>query len=812
MWDSMRQDIGFGIRMLRRQPGFTLMAVLTLALGIGATTAIFGIVDAVLWRSLPYSDPDRIVSLTEQRPREGRLTNPVSPADFYDWRADSRSFTAMTAYMETSVNLSGSGEPERLAGLNVTPEFLTVLGIQPSLGRDFRSEEETFGRHRVALLTDGLWKRRFGMDASIVGRSVTFDGNNYEVIGVLPPSFWWPAQPDVLTPLALADSDRRLRGAHFLEVAGRTRDGVPLAQAAEEMRVIGSRLSAAYPAENANHAPYIRPIREALIGDMRTPLVVLLGAVALVLLIACANVAMLMVARAIGRQKELAVRMAVGGGRVRLVRQMLTESLLLAAVGGGSGLLFAAWTLSSMHTLLPVQFVALPGIDRLTIDMRVLLVSLGLSATTGVVFGVAPALVASDQRLSLRLNEETRGGTGGSRSGRVRSTLVVAELALSLVLLVGAGLLLASFKNLLEVSPGFHPERVLTSRLVLPAARYPNWNRAVVFYQSVFERLRGMPGVEHVGATTAPPFTGFDSRLDLEIEHRIPDPAAGPVRAHPRLVTPDYFVTMGIPLLRGRRFTDHDNVDAPNVVMINEAAARQYWQNEDPMGQRISLGSPARWMEIVGIVGDIRHQGLDAEATPEAYIPYEQNFTSLGNGLIRGMSLVVRSGSDPGSMASFLRSIVKSLDDQLPVGVVVPLNDLIARSVAARRLVLTLVSGFALVAVILSAAGLYGVMSYVVAQRTREIGVRLALGASRANVLQLMARQAGTMTLIGFPLGLAGAYVLARYMATLLFGVTPSTASIYAAVSAFLATVEILAIIVPTARATRVDPVRALRD
>jgi putative ABC transport system permease protein len=810
MWDSLRQDIAFGLRMLRRQPGFTSVAVIALALGIGANTAIFSVVDAVLWRSLPYPGADEIVSIGEQRTREGRLSGPVSPADFFDWRHEGRSFTAMAAYNPIAVNLTGAGEPERLGGLSVSPGLLDVLGIHPAQGRDFRADEETLGRHRVVLLTDAFWRRRFGADPAVVGRAVSFDGNPYEVIGVLPAAFWWPTQPDMIVPLALDDHDRTLRAAHFLDVVALRRPEVPFSQAREELSVIGARLSSTYPEENTGHGPNLRPLRQALVGDMRTALLVLLGAVGLVLLIACANVATLLLARATSRQKEPAVRMAVGGARIRLVQQLLTESLVLALAGGCAGLLLAAWGMAGLRRVLPAQFAALPGIDQLGVDTRVLLSSLVLSLLTGAVFGVAPALVASDQRVGATLNEETRGGSGGAKGRRMRSALVVAELALSLVLLVGAGLLMVRFKNLTEVSPGFRPQQLVTTRLTLPASRYADRARAVAFYDAVFDRLRAVPGVDRVAATSAPPFSGLGGRLNLQIEHRsVQSPL--PVRAHPRIVSPDYFATMGVPLVRGRVFTDRDNADARDVVVINEAAARRFWPGDDPIGDRISLGAPVRWMEIVGIVGDIRHEGLDAEANPEAYMPFQQGFIALGTGLVRGMSLVVRTSADASAMAPVIRTAVAGVDDQQPVGLIRPMDALIAQSVAPRRLNLLLLSAFALVAVVLTASGLYGVMAYLVTQRTREIGVRMALGASRASVLALMLRQAGAMTLTGIGVGLVGAYVLARYLASLLFGVSASDPTVYLTVSVLLAVVAFAAIVIPSLRATRVDPLSALR-
>ena len=812
MWDTLRQDMVFGARMLWRQPGFTVVAMLALALGIGANTAIFSLVDAVLWRPLPYADPAAIVSVSEQRPREGRLFGPISPADFYDWRRDSRSFASFAAYIDTALNITGAGEPERLRALAVSPGFLEALGVAPARGTDFRPDEETFGRHRVALLSDGFWRRRFGADADIVGRTLIFDGNPYEVRGVLAPAFWWPSQPDVVVPLALENSDRALRAAHFLDAIARRKPSVSFEQARDELAIIGKRLSATFPEENTGHGPTLRPVRDALVGDMRVALLVLFGAVALVLLIACANVATLLLARAAGRQKELAIRTAVGAARGRLVRQMLVESLLLALLGGGAGLVVAVWSLAAVRQVVSTQFSQLPGIALIGIDGRVLGVAIVVSVLTGLVFGAVPAFMVSDRTVGSALNEESRGGSGGMKGHRARTALVVAELALSLVLLVGAVLLIVSFRNLTDVSPGFQPEQLVTTRLALPSSRYGDYARAVAFYDALFERLQAVPGVTRVALASAPPFSGVDARLNLEIERRtaaFSSPA--PVRAHPRVVSNNYFATLGIPLLRGRGFTEHDNSTAPTVILINQAAARRYWPDEDPIGQRISLGSPERWRTIVGIVGDTRHGSLDGDAEPEAYMPFAQRFDALGAGLARGMTVVMRTSLDAATIAPLLRAAVASVDPQQPLAAIQSMEDLIARSVAPRRVNFLLFSAFALIAVTLTSAGLYGVMAYLVGQRTREISVRMALGASPRAILALVLRQAGSIMAAGIAIGVLGALALTRSLTALLFGVQATDVRVYVGVSLLLAVVALLAVAVPSARATRVDPISALR-
>jgi len=811
--ESMTQDLLFAARLLRRQPAFTFVAVLMLALGTGATTAIFGVVDAVLWRPLPFAGSDRIVSIGEQRPREGRVHGPVAPADFYDWRRDSQSFTAIAAIDPGALNLSGSGEPERLRAIVTTTAFLDVLGISPRLGRNFRVDEETRGKNRVVLLADRLWRRRFGADPTVVGQSITLNSVPYLVVGVLPSTFWWPleccpagAEADLIVPYA-DDSAGATRSLHSLTVIARLKANVSLEQARAEMDAIGRRLSQLYPQENINHGPHTMPLQDWWVGDVRHALLLLATAVALLLTIACANLATLLLAKATGRQREIGVRIALGAGRARLVRQMLTESLLLTIVGGATGMLVAMWSIGAFRAMLPAHFLGLPGMARIAIDGRVLAIAVMVSAVTGLVFGVVPAFTASDQHTSATLREHGR-GEDTIRGGRARSALIVIEVALSVMLLVGAGLLMVSFKRLLDVAPGFQPENVLAAPVVLPESRYDR-ARAVLFYQSLLERVRGLPQVESTGAISALPFSGSDARASFQIEGRTTQSAL-PVRAHPRLITPGYLTTLGIPLLRGRLFTDRDADGAADVVIINASAARRYWPGEDPIGKRISFAfGVARWLEIVGIVGDIKHASLDVDAEPEAYLSYRQsNFETM----TRFMTIVVRTRSDAAMMAPLLRAVVNELDADQAIGAVAQMQTLIDRTIAPRRLNLWLVSGFAFVALVLTGAGLYGVMAYLVAQRTHEIGVRVALGATSARVLALVLHQAGTMTALGLAIGVAAALAASRFLAGLLFGVSATDPVVYLAVGLVLAAVALLSIAVPLLRATRIDPLIALRE
>ena len=596
------------------------------------------------------------------------------------------------------------------------------------------------------------------------------------------------------------------RVLHSMDVVARLRPGVSFAQARDDMDAIGKRLSEQYPQENTGHSPHVYTLQQSLVGDVKSALLVLLGAVGLVLLIACGNVAMLLLARATGREREIAVQLAIGAGRARLVRQLLTESVLLAVVGGAAGVLVAAWGLSAFRALAPASFAALPGIAHVGVDMRVLAVALIVSAATGLLFGMIPAVTASDQQLSSALQEEGRGGSASARTARVRTVLVVAELALSLVLLIGASLLLMSFRHVLDVSPGFEPQNIV----VAPIARSGPERQALTFYQTLLERVRTLPSVDAAALATPLPFIGADGRAGFQIEGRTGQSPI-PVRARPRLISAGYFATLGIPLVRGRAFTDRDVDGSPDVVIINAAAARRYWPNEDPMGRRITFafsGEP-HWIEIVGVVGDVKHAGLELDTDPEAYLPYRQ---PPFPGIALRLAVVVRTHAPLATMAPMLRSVVSEIDRNQPIGTVSAMEDLIAASVAPRRLNLWLVGAFAASALVLTAAGLYGVMSYLVAQRTREIGVRMALGASRASVLVMMLRQAGTMMILGIGIGLAGALALTRSLASLLFGVTASDPAIYAGVSLLLAAVALLAVAVPSSRATRVDPLTALRQ
>jgi putative ABC transport system permease protein len=805
----MRDDIVFGLRLLRRQPGFTVVAVVALALGIGANTAIFSVVDAVLWRPLPYPRAGEIVFIGERRPREGRMNGPVAPADFLDWRTMSRSFGAMASATDFALNLTGDVEPRRLNALAVSPPLFDALGVTPAQGRVFRPEEEEPGRHRVAILGDGLWRGAFGARAGVVGTSVLLNAEPYEVIGVMPPDFWWPSRPDVIVPRPFGAGDRTQRAIHMFPVVARLAPGVSLARAREDMDIIGRQLAARYPNENRDHFPQVTPVREILVGNTRQPLLLLLGAVGLVLLIACANVSTLLVARATVRRREMAIRITLGAGRARLVRQLLTESVLLASIGGAIGILLAHWIVWAAAALMPPRLLQLPGLDPVAIDLRVLVAAIVATAATSLLFGIVPALAVSGDHAAAALGERGRSGSGGVATRRVRAALVVGELALSLMLLVGAALLIVSFRRLIEVPPGFQVANVLTMRVTLPQAKYGEHPRTVQFYESVIARLRVVPRIESAGAVTLLPFSGADQRGNFMIEGRTAESPV-PVRARPTAVTPEYLQTLRVPLRRGRYLSPRDAEGAPEVVVINDATARRYWPGENPLGRRISFEfEKPRWLEIVGIVGDIKHRGLDADADPEAYLSYLQ---AAVVGSTRGMNVVVRTDLPLEAAAPLLRSAVAELDRDQPVGPVRPMEDLVSESVAPSRLNLVLLVAFALVALVLTAEGLYGVMAYLVTQRSHEIGIRMALGASRSTVLLMMLRDGIVMTAAGIGIGLAGALAASRSLATLLFAVSATDPLVYLGAAALLTLVALVAVIVPSSRATRVEPISALRE
>ncbi|MCA1815291.1 MAG: ABC transporter permease [Acidobacteria bacterium] len=799
---NLLQDVRYALRLLFRRPAFTAVAVATLALGVGATTAIFSVVNAVLLKPLPYPQAERLVQVWETNPKRGWTRDTISPQNFADWQAQNNSFDAITAYEYESFIATGGGEPERLVGILASSSFFDVMGVKPARGRTFQAGEDRQGAGRVVVLSDRLWRRRFGGRADALGQAVTLNGESYTVVGVMPPDFSFPTQRiDLWSPsVDLA----RPRGDHFMFAAARLKPGVTIKQAQEDVDAVARRLGEQYPDSNANSGVALVSLHEETVGKVRPALLVLLGAVALMLLIACVNVANLLLARATARQKELAVRAALGASRLRLARQLLTESLLLALVGGGAGLLLSVW---GVALLVKASAGSIPRAAEIGVDARAFLFALAASALTGLLFGLAPALNFSAPDLNRSLKEGTK-AAGSPRQSRAQSFLVATEIALALVLLVGAGLLLKSYARLLRVDPGFDAEQVLTARLDLPEAKYPDQDRQLEFARQAVGRIRALPGVESAGAVSDLPFSGSRSARSFEIEGRPTGENTMTPSADYRRATPDYFRAIGIRLVRGRAFTEGDRQGAPPVAVVNETFARRFFPGEEVLGKRVIYGDGKGkkiTREIVGVVADVVHDDLTGERAPEVYVPFAQH--PQGE-----MFFAARSAGDPLALTTALRRAVLDVDRDVPVYSVMTMRQRLDVSVAPQRFNALLLAVFAAVAVLLAGVGVFGVMSYAVAQRTHEIGIRMALGAQRRDIRRLVLSRAMRVTLVGVACGLAAALALTRLMTKLLFGVRAADPAIYFAVPAVLAAVALLACYVPARRATRVDPLVALRD
>jgi putative ABC transport system permease protein len=806
MLETLLQDVRFGARVLAKHKGFTAVAVLTLALGIGMNTAIFSVVNAVLLRPLPYEDSHELVQIWGTQPQLD--TAPMSPANFLDWREQNRVFKHIAAYTAQNINLSGVDDPERIRATRVSADLFELLRVRPALGRTFLAEEDQHGNHRVAILSHALWRRRFGASPTIVGQSLTLNDQSYVVVGVMPPEFTFPrATTEMWTPIAFSPGERGTRNTNYISVIARLKPGVTLEQARSEMEALARRQQEQYPESNAGIGVKVISYKEQVVGNTRPTLLLLLGAVGFVLLIACANVANLLLARAAGRRKEMAVRSALGASRHRIIRQLLTESVLLALAGGGLGLLLAHWGLKSLVALQPAD---IPRLAELSIDRGVLLFASALSLLTGMAFGLAPALQASKLDLNHALKEGDKAAGGGAGRQGLRSLLAVSEIALSLVLLIGAGLMIKSFWRLIQVDPGFNPENTLTMVISLPTSRYAETARQVAFFQHAVERVSNLPGVDAAGVTTDIPLFGGNS-TGFNVEGHPPYAPGRRPLVEFRSVSPGYFRAMGITLLRGRTFTEQDTGDAPGVVIINETLARRYFPDEDPIGKRLGFSGPTDWREVVGVARDTRNYGLDEEVKPEAYMPYTQSAPGYLAGSISGMILVVRTASDPQSMAAAVRREVQGLDKDQPIYNIKTMEQHLAESLAQRRFSMLLLTLFGVVAVLLAVVGLYGVMSYMVAQRTHEIGLRMALGAQAQDILRLAVRQGLVVILIGIGIGLAGALALTRVMAGLLYGVGATDPATFAAIALMLACVSLIACYIPARRATKVDPLIALR-
>jgi putative ABC transport system permease protein len=796
------QDLRYGFRLLVRSPGFSLTAIAALAIGIGANTAIFSVINTLLLQRLPYRDADRLAIVWEHNLPRDRKTNVAAPANFLHWRDMNQVFEDLgSATITYSVTLSGGAEPEEAMTQSVTAEIFQILGVQPALGRTFTPDENRPGV-RVAMISDRLWKRRFHADPSVLQRPVVAQGTSYSVVGVMPPGFsFLDKNVDVWVPIGFTAQSRTPRGRSLL-VVGRLKPGVTFDRAQQDMTRVSASLTEMFPDFNTGWTSRVVPMRDQLTGDVRPALFVLAGAVAFVLLIACANVANLLLARATARQRELAVRAALGAGRARLVRQMLAESVVLSVAGGLCGLLLARWALGFLRGVvaerLPIQRLEMVGIDGL-----VLLFTVVASLACGLFFGIVPALTASGSSFTDALREGGRTGSG-SRGNRTRSVLVVTEIALALMLLVGAGLLVRSFVQLLDQNPGFDPTRTVTMRLSLPQARYGAEGQRGQFYARFFDRVDALPGVGSSGAISFLPLNGLGAATSMRIVGK-PEPPRGqePV-TDVRVITHEYLKTMGIPLLKGRLFNELDAADAKGRVVINQTMAERHWPGEDPIGKRVRITWDDQEDEVIGVVGDVRHAGLDGEIRAMTYWPFARN--PYGT-----MTVTVRTTGDANRVVSSIVGVVREFDPELAVAAVQTMEDVVATSVAERRLTMLLLMIFAGAALLLAAVGIYGVIAYSVTQRTQEIGIRMALGAQRGDVLRMILRQAALLAGTGVVAGGIGALLVTRLMSGLLFNVKPTDPLTFAGVSALLAVVAIAASCVPGLRATRVDPVIALR-
>jgi len=799
------QDLRYGFRTLLRNPGFCAVAILALALGIGPNTAIFTMVNAVLLKPLPVPEPDRVVMIWGTMLKSGFDQLPVSAADYLDWKQQARSFdqiSAAFAIPEFGLNISGAGDPERVSAALASKEFLPALGIKPIAGRNFLPEEDRPGGTPAVIVSNALWQRRFHSDPAAIGRTLTVDGIPRTVIGVVPHELGEMVAADLWLPTAINPNNPE-RQNHNYGVVARLKPGVTMAQARAEMIVIARRLESAYPATNTGWGVTLFPMAEMFTGRIRPVLLILLGAVGLLLLIACANLANLLLARAATREKEIAIRGALGARRARIIRQLLTESLVLALAGGALGLLLAAWGVSLMRSIVPDMF---PMLQHMSLDMPVLAFTFGISILTGLLFGLVPAWRSSHTDLNTTLKEAAGRSESAGGSHRIRSFLLASEVALAVLLSVSAGLLLRSFVRVTEVNPGVRTANILTMNVSLPEVKYDTPLKRATFYKNLIERLDTLPGVRSAGAVLFLPLRvsilsfriGVNSFL---IEGRPPVPQVQQPLADYRMATPGYFSTMGIALRQGRLFDQHDDLDAKRVALVNEAMVRKHFAHEDPLGQHLIMGKP---MEIVGVVADAKLYGLDAPVEPAIYVPHMQHPGE-------SMGVVVRTEGDPSAVASAVRREILKLDPEQPISNVRTIEKVLADSLMLRRVSMLLLTVFASLALTLATVGIYGLTAYSVSRRTHEIGLRVALGASQSQILRLVVGRGLVTSLIGAGIGVSAALALTRGLSGMLYGVTATDPLVFAGVPLLLMAVSVLASYLPAHKATRIDPLSALR-
>ncbi|HKP80939.1 MAG TPA: ABC transporter permease [Pyrinomonadaceae bacterium] len=802
------QDIRYGLRSLTKRPGSTMVALVTLALGIGVNTAIFSAVDSILLRPLPFKDPERLVSIWEQGLKQGINQNEVAPANFFDLRHQSQAFESIGAHGPQDINLTGDAEPERLNGELVTANVFSILGVEPVLGRTFLPDEDQTGKHQVAVISERLWQRRFNRDPSIVNRNIALNGESFTVVGVMPRGFFYPErETELWIPWAMEPEQASGRGDHYLRLIARLKLGTTLQQGNADVQSIAGRLSTEYPKTNEGLTFIVNSLHKDYVGDLRLPVLILFASVGLVLLIACANVANLLLAQATTRRREIAIRIALGARRWTIVRQLLVESLLLAGAGGLLGLLGAVWGVEALAKLLPES---LSKLQNVSVDARVFLFTLGVSVLTAIVFGGVPALLAARAKPGETLSDVARDTAGGLSGRHVRRILVVSEVALAVVLLVGAGLLIRSFQILRRVETGFTTENLLTMKMVLPMPKYAKPEARRAFYDEMLRRVKELPGVESAGVITFLPlsFNGMNFSFSVEGQSS-PGDMKLPFALY-RVVSPDYFSAMGIPLQRGRFFDAHDSVDSQPVILVSRRLAEQYWPNQDPVGKRLKIGpldSPNPWLTVVGVVGNVRQAGLYGDERMDLYSPYAQERRAF----ISPRDLVLRTRGDASSVAGAVRQAVWSVDKDQPISHVRTMDQVFAAAIAAERFQALMLGLLAALALVLACVGLYGVISYAVAQRTHEIGVRMALGARPRDVLGLVLRQGMSLTVVGLVLGIGIGSVATRVLSDLLYGVTARDPLTFVGVPILLLIVAFLACYIPARRATRIDPLVALR-
>ena len=815
--DTIFKDLRYAFRILLKSPLLTSVAVLTLALGIGANTAIFSVLNAVVLRPLPYKEPDRLVAVWETI--AGNDKRSAAPGNFTSWREQNKTFSDMAATFYGNFNLTGNGDPERINGATVTSNLMSTLGVAPHLGRTFQPDDDQHQDQRLAIISDGLWQKRFGGDPAIVGKSITIDESAYTVIGVMPSGFKYPVQSDIwvlgrdrnavsmsLISQFPTNDWTHERDAHFIGVVGRLKPEVTIAQAQSDIARIARQLEQDFPKTNGGLGSNVISLHTQIVGNAKRLLSILLGAVAFVLLIACTNVASLLLTRATQRDREFAIRRAVGASRVRLVRQLLTESILLSLLGGLAGLGLSVWAVDLFIKLSPGD---IPRLNEASVDVRLLAFAFLMSMLTGIAFGLWPALHATSGSLNQSLKDTGAKASEGRQRRRSRNVLIVTELALAQVLLIGAGLLIMSYVRVSQINPGFNSDHVLSAKVAPAATKYRDPKSRIQFYSRVLDQLRGLPGVSSVGMVMNLPLSGASMNRGFNAEGR-PEPKADEnVAMDYQVVSHDYFQTLEIPVVRGRGLNEHDNETSERVIVINEAMAQRYWPGEDPVGKRMAIGESkdTSWRTIVGIVGDVRHADLTEQPVPCAFIDYRQDVESWSR-----MAFVMKTTAEPTTMTSTVRSSLVSIDPQQPVYAIEPMDNLLSTSVAPRKFVMSLIVALALVALALAMVGVYSVISFSVSERTREIGIRMALGAKRRDVMAMVLGQGMRVSALGIFAGLAIAYGLTRLLQTLLFDVSATDPKTFLSVAVVLSVVALFACYLPARRATKVDPWVALKN